>query len=49
MSNQNLDIVSLIENNPVIKLSKPYQSRLINKIKGKFDTNEQQSNWRSKN
>jgi hypothetical protein len=38
----NLDIVNLIENNPVIKLNKSYQSKLINKIKSKFNTDEQQ-------
>lgn len=39
--NVNVDIVSLIENNPLIRLSGNYQSRLINKIKEKFNTLEQ--------
>ena len=39
---QNLDIVSLIEENPIINLNKIYQNKLINKIKNKFSTNEQQ-------
>ena len=44
MPNQrlNLDIVSLIEENPIINLNKIYQNKLINKIKNKFSTNEQQ-------
>jgi MSV199 domain/T5orf172 domain len=36
-----LDIVSLISNNPITKLSKPYQNKLLNKIKGHFTTDEQ--------
>ena len=39
---QTLDIVNLIEKNPITKLTKPYQSRLINKIKARFTTDEQQ-------
>lgn len=42
MKLNNLDIVDLIENNPVTKLNKSYQSKLINKIKEKFNTNDQQ-------
>lgn len=37
-----IDIVDLISNNPLSKLSKPYQSKLINKIKHAFDAEEQQ-------
>ena len=37
-----LNIVSLIEENPNIKLSKNYQDKLINKIKDNFSTEEQQ-------
>lgn len=36
-----LDIVSLISDNPITKLSKPYQNKLLNKIKGHFTTDEQ--------
>ena len=39
---QSINIVSLIEENPIIKLSKPYQGRLINKIKDNFSSEEQQ-------
>ena len=39
MSEQ-LDIVKLIEENPIIKLTNIYQSKLINKIKNKFNTEE---------
>lgn len=41
MSEQ-LDIVKLIEENPITKLTNIYQSKLINKIKNKFNTEEQQ-------
>jgi hypothetical protein len=37
-----LDIVKLIEKNPITRLSKDYQNRLINKIKGKFTESQQQ-------
>ena len=36
-----LNIVQLIEENPSNKLTKTYQSNLINKIKDNFDTEEQ--------
>jgi hypothetical protein len=36
------DIVDLIENNPVTKLSTTYQNKLLTKIKSKFTENEQQ-------
>ena len=39
---QSINIVKLIEENPNTKLSKPYQSKLINKLKDSFSTEEQQ-------
>jgi len=39
---QPINIVKLIEENPNTKLSKPYQSKLINKLKDSFSTEEQQ-------
>lgn len=36
------DIVDLIENNPITKLSTTYQNKLLRKIKTKFTENEQQ-------
>ena len=36
------DIVDLIENNPITKLSTTYQNKLLTKIKTKFTENEQQ-------
>ena len=42
MENKILDIVKMIEENPITKLTKPYQSKFINKIKDKFNTEEQQ-------
>ena len=42
MTNQNLDIVQLIEKSPLTRLSKDYQSRLLTKIKTAFTNNEQQ-------
>lgn len=36
------DIVDLIENNPITKLSTTYQNKLLTKIKEKFTENEQQ-------
>ena len=39
---ETIDIIQLIESNPVTKLTKPYQNRLINKIKDNFSTDEQQ-------
>jgi hypothetical protein len=36
------DIVDLIENNPITKLSTTYQNNLLTKIKTKFTENEQQ-------
>ena len=41
-SSKVFDIVDLIETNPILKLSKPYQNKLLNKIKNSFETNEQQ-------
>ena len=40
--NQPINIVKLIEENPNTKLSKPYQGKLINKLKDNFSTCEQQ-------
>ena len=37
-----LDIVKLIEKNPITRLSKDYQSKLIKKVKEKFTNSEQQ-------
>ena len=42
MNPERLDIVQLIENNPVEKLSKDYQTKLLDKIKEKFDDSDQQ-------
>lgn len=39
---EELNIVKLIEENPVTKLSNTYQSKLLNKIKESFTDNEQQ-------
>ena len=39
---QSINIVKLIEENPNTKLSKPYQGKLINKLKNSFSTDEQQ-------
>ena len=37
-----LDIVKLIEKNPITRLSQDYQSKLLNKIKNKFTEGQQQ-------
>ena len=39
---QELNIVELIEKNPITKLSCTYNSKLLNKIKGNFTGFEQQ-------
>ena len=39
---ESFDIVDLIENNPITKLSTTYQNKLLTKIKTKFTENEQQ-------
>jgi len=39
---ETLDIVALIQNNPLSKLSGDYESELVAKIKAKFSTFEQQ-------
>ena len=36
-----LDIVKLIEKNPISRLTKDYQNNLINKIKAKFSEGQQ--------
>jgi hypothetical protein len=40
--NSSLDIVELIENNPITRLSNTYQNKLITKIKNNFTNTEQQ-------
>ena len=37
-----LNIVDLIEKNPITRLSNNYQNRLLSKIKTKFNTEDQQ-------
>ena len=39
---ESLDIVQLIENNPIVKLSSGYQGKLVNKIKETFTDTQQQ-------
>lgn len=39
---ESFNIVDLIENNPITKLSPTYQNKLLTKIKSKFTENEQQ-------
>ena len=39
---KSLDIVELIENNPIMRLTNTYQNKLITKIKNKFTDTEQQ-------
>jgi hypothetical protein len=41
MDIQKLDIVNLIDNNPIIRLSENYQSNFLTKLKEKFTKNEQ--------
>ena len=38
---ETLNIVQLIEENPLNKLTKPYQGKLLNKLKESFSTEEQ--------
>ena len=38
----NIDIVNLIENNPITKLNGIYQNKLIEKVKNNFNNYEQQ-------
>jgi hypothetical protein len=40
--NITLNIVDLIENNPITRLSSTYQNKLLTKIKAKFTDNEKQ-------
>jgi len=42
MEIENFDIVKFIDENPLAKLTKPYQSKLVNKIKETFSSTEQQ-------
>ena len=37
-----LNIVDLIENNPIIRLTNTYQNKLLSKIKDNFNDTEQQ-------
>ena len=39
---QNINIIKLMEENPNTKLSKPYNGKLINKLKDSFSTEDQQ-------
>ena len=39
---ESFDVVDLIENNPITKLSSTYQNKLLTKIKAKFTESEQQ-------
>ena len=39
---QSINIIKIIEENPSTKLSKPYEGKLINKLKDNFSTTEQQ-------
>jgi len=39
---ESFDVVDLIENNPISKLSSTYQNKLLTKIKAKFNESEQQ-------
>jgi hypothetical protein len=39
---ESFDVVDLIENNPISKLSTTYQNKLLTKIKEKFTESEQQ-------
>jgi hypothetical protein len=42
MYDASFNIVDLIENNPIARLSNTYQNNLLTKIKAKFTDNEQQ-------
>lgn len=42
MENNNLNIVKLFEKNPLTRLTKTYESKLINKIKNTFSDSQQQ-------
>ena len=39
---ETFDVVDLIENNPISKLTSTYQNKLLTKIKEKFNESEQQ-------
>ena len=41
MEIQKLDIINLIDNNPIIRLSENYQINFLTKLKEKFTENEQ--------
>lgn len=42
MNEKHLDIINLIENNPITRLSQTYNNKLINKIKKEFTETQQQ-------
>ena len=42
MNAERLDIVQLIQNNPIKKLSNEYQTRLLERIKDTFNDSDQQ-------
>jgi hypothetical protein len=39
---ENIDIVDLITNNPITKLSETHNNKLLNKVKGNFTESQQQ-------
>ena len=39
---QDINIIQLIEKNPLIRLNKTYENKLINKIKNNFSDSQQQ-------
>jgi type IV secretory pathway VirB4 component len=42
MTDKELDIIQMIEKNPITRLSSEYQNKLINKIKTNFNNKQQQ-------
>lgn len=42
MTDNELDIIQMIEKNPITRLSSEYQNKLINKIKTNFNNKQQQ-------
>lgn len=42
MTDKKLDIIQIIEKNPITRLSSEYQNKLINKIKTNFNNKQQQ-------
>ena len=39
---EHLDIITLIENNPLTRLTRDYQDKFVNKIKQRFTDDQQQ-------